>query len=482
MNVLWKPQPQQVKFMERPEFEVLYGGAAGGGKSDALVVEALRQVHIPHYKGLILRKTYPQLSELIDKTRLLYPKAVPGARYNSTEHTWTFPSGAKIIFGSMQHKKDRINYQGKAYDFIGFDELTHFEYDEYTYLYSRCRPNGPGTRCYVRATTNPGGIGHNWVRDRFIDCAPPMTPVHEEVVVADPNGKQISIDRARVFVPATVFDNQELLKNDPGYIASLGMLPDAEKQALLYGDWNSFSGQVFREFKSDPAHFEDRRWTHVINPFEIPAHWTIYRSMDWGYSKPFSIHWYAVADRSERIYCIREFYGCTGEPNRGLQWTPAQVAEKVYEIEHDDPMLRGKEIFGIADPAIFASDDGVPIVDAFERYQLYFEKGDHQRIPGKMQIHHHLRFNSEGIPMLYFFKGCKHMIRTLPALVYDESNVEDINTSMEDHCYDELRYLCNSFKIDPTIPVEEESGEWTPPPADPLDLTKSTRIKSIYEY
>ena len=134
--IIWKPQPKQIAFMQRPEFECLYGGAAGGGKSDALVMEALRQVHIPHYKGLILRKTYPQLTELIDKSLMKYPRAYPGAKYNTTAHTWTFPSGAKIIFGSMHRKQDRINYQGKAYDFIGFDELTHFEYDEYTYLYS----------------------------------------------------------------------------------------------------------------------------------------------------------------------------------------------------------------------------------------------------------------------------------------------------------------------------------------------------------
>ena len=294
-NVIWKPQPKQIAFMQRPEFECLYGGAAGGGKSDALVVEALRQVHIPHYKGLILRKTYPQLTELIDKSLLIYPRAIPGARYNSTTHTWNFPSGAKIIFGSMNHKQDRINYQGKSFDFIGFDELTHFEYDEYTYLYSRCRPNGPGTRCYVRATTNPGGKGHNWVKDRFITAAPAMTPITEDIEVEDNTGKTLTIKRDRIFVPATVFDNQELLNNDPGYIASLGMMPEAEKRALLYGDWNSFSGQVFNEWRNDPKHYDDRKWTHVVNPFPIPESWPILRGMDWGYSRPFSVGWYAVA-------------------------------------------------------------------------------------------------------------------------------------------------------------------------------------------
>ena len=149
--------------MARPEWEALYGGAAGGGKSDALIIEATRQVHIPHYKALVLRKTFPQLSELIEKSLNYYPRAFPKARYNESRHTWTFPSGAKIIFGAMQHTKDRTKYQGQAYDFIAFDELTHFTWEEYSYLFSRCRPNGPGTRCYIRATANPGGVGHGWV-------------------------------------------------------------------------------------------------------------------------------------------------------------------------------------------------------------------------------------------------------------------------------------------------------------------------------
>ena len=466
-NVIWKPQPKQVAFMERPEFECLYGGAAGGGKSDSLVVEALRQVHIPHYKGLILRKTYPQLTELIDKSLQIYPRAVPGARYNSTAHTWTFPSGAKIIFGSMNHRQDRINYQGKAYDFIGFDELTHFEYDEYTYLYSRCRPNGPGTRCYIRATTNPGGKGHNWVKDRFISAAPPMTPIHEDVEVEDNEGKKIHIKRDRIFVPATVFDNQELLSNDPGYIASLGMMPEAEKRALLYGDWNSFSGQVFNEWRNDPKHYDDRLWTHVVNPFPIPEQWPIYRGFDWGYARPFSVGWYAVAPGGT-LYRIRELYGCSGEPNTGVKWTAEKVGQKIWEIEHEDPNIVGRDIYGVADPAIFARDGGPSIAEEMEKSQVYFEKAKHDRIQGKMQCHYRLAFDEDGHSMFYVFNTCKHFIRCIPSLVYSETDVEDVDTAQEDHNYDEWRYVNMSRPIEPRINVTDE--EWTPPPEDPLNM------------
>lgn len=471
-NIIWEPQPKQKAFMKRKEFECLYGGAAGGGKSDALVVEALRQVHIPHYKGLILRKTYPQLSELIDKSLLIYPRAIPGARYNSTTHTWTFPSGAKIIFGSMNHKQDRINYQGKSFDFIGFDELTHFDFDEYTYLYSRCRPNGPGTECYIRATTNPGGKGHNWVKDRFITAAPPMTPIVDNVEVTDNKGKVITLERDRVFVPATVFDNQKLLDNDPTYIASLGMMPEAEKKALLYGDWDSFSGQVFTEWRNDPKHYDDRLWTHVVNPFPIPDTWPIYRAMDWGYAKPFSIGWYAVAPGG-CLYRIRELYGCTGEPNTGVKWTPQKTAGEIYEIEHDDPMLRDKYIYGVADSAIFSSDNGVPIIEAFEEQGIYFDKsakGNGSRIHGKMQCHYRFAFDENGRPMFQVFNTCKHFIRCIPSLVYSETNVEDVDTSQEDHNYDEFRYIAQKFLLEPRINVQPSDTEWTPPPDDPLNL------------
>ena len=151
-TAVWSPQPKQVEMMKHGEDEGFYGGAAGGGKSEYLVIEALRQVNHPQYKALILRKTFPELQELLEKTMYYYPKAYPRAKYNGSEHVWTFPSGAKIQFGSLHHLKDRFKYQGQQYNFIGFDELTHFQWDEYDFLRSRCRSKAPGLKQYIRDT------------------------------------------------------------------------------------------------------------------------------------------------------------------------------------------------------------------------------------------------------------------------------------------------------------------------------------------
>ncbi|MBQ8588431.1 MAG: phage terminase large subunit [Clostridia bacterium] len=467
-KVIWTPQPKQAVFLSRPEYEVFYGGAAGGGKSDALVIEALRQVHIPHYRALILRKTYPELTDLIEKSINYYTALFPKAKYNDSKHVWTFPSGAKIYFGAMQYTKDRTKYQGKAYDFIAFDELTHFAYDEYSYLFSRNRPSGPGTRVYIRATGNPGGVGHAWVKERFITAAKPMTPIAENVKVSLPGGGVRELVRKRMFIPSSVFDNQKLLENDPNYLASLALLPEAERRALLYGDWDSFSGQVFSEWVDDSDHYNDRQHTHVIAPFRVPPEWRIYRGFDWGYAKPFSVGWYAV-DYDKRIYRIRELYGCTDTPDVGVKWEPAMVARKIREIENEDLNLKGKHITGVADPAIFADDRGAgtSIGALMEKEGVFFDKGNHERLSGKMQMHNRLRFDENGIPMFYVFNTCKHFIRTVPSLVYSQTDVEDVDTKGEDHIYDECRYVLMEYPITPKPIITKAVDEF-----DPLELNK----------
>ena len=457
-KTVWKPQKKQIEFLSRNEYECLYGGAAGGGKSDALLVEALRQVHIPHYTALILRKTVPQLSELIDRSRQIYSAAFPNAVYNASEHFWRFPSGAKIHFGSMQYVKDRINYQGKRYDFIAFDELTHFTWEEYSYMFSRNRPSGGGTRVYIRATTNPGGVGHGWVKDRFITPAPPMTPIADTYSIIAPNGEKTQMTRHRIFVPSTVFDNKILLEHNPEYLASLAMLPEAERKALLYGDWDSFDGQVFSEWRNDPAHYEDMRYTHVIAPFRIPKNWQIYRGFDFGYTRPFSVGWYA-ADNDGRLYRIREYYGCTGRPNQGVCFEPSRIAEEIRNIEENDPNIKGRSIIGIADPSVFDGSRGRSVAEIMEKAGVYWRPGDNARISGKMQYHYRFAFDGEGVPMLYIFNTCKNFIRTVPSLCYDTLNVEDIDTSAEDHIYDECRYVLMHIPIKARTNHQQTKGE-----------------------
>lgn len=472
-KVLWCPQPKQQEMMSRPEYEALYGGAAGGGKSDYLVAEALRQVNNRFYRGIIFRREYPQLVDLIDRSRELYKAAYPRARYNESGHVWKFPSGAKIYFAAMQYEQDRLKYQGRHFDFIGFDELTHFTEKQYTYLFSRARPSGPGTEVYVRATANPGGIGHGWVKSRFVSITTPGTRVVTDVVIHDPKGKEIKLSKDRIFIPSSVFDNPALLENDPGYLASLAIMPEAERNALLYGDWDSFEGQVFTEWKNDPENYETRQWTHVIEPFKIPSGWEIVRGYDFGYAKPFSVGWYAI-DYTGTIYRIREYYGCVeGSPNIGTQMETTEQAQMIRQIEETDVNLKGRKITGIADPSIFDRSRGKSVADMMAKNGVYWSGGDNHRIAGKMQYHYRLAFDENGIPKFYVFNTCKNFIRTIPNLVYDEKNVEDIDTTQEDHIYDECRYVFMQHPIPMRRSVKKEI-----PLEDPLDLFAEERKKA----
>lgn len=473
---IWVPTEKQAFMLSRGEDEGLYGGAAGGGKSDYLVIEAAREIAIPNYRGLILRKTYPQLTEIEEKCFGLYPKIDTGAKYNATKHTWTFSSGAKIRLGAMQHQKDKYNYQGHQYDFIGFDELGMFTWEEYSYLRSRNRPSGPGTRVRTRATANPGGVGHGWIKQHFIQSGTPNETVWRKEKIRMPDGTQQIIPISSVFVPSKIFDNPYLLKNDPMYLARLADRGEADKNALLYGSWDSYEGQVFTEWVDDIEHYFDRRWSHVIAPFKIPSNWRIIRSFDWGYAKPFSVGWWAV-DGDGRYYRIREWYGCTGTPNTGVKMYAQEIARGIREIENTDENLKGRRVYGVADPAIFSEENGHCLATDMEKEGVYWNKADNSRITGKMQFHYRFAFDENGIPMIYIFSNCKEFIRTIPNLVYSEKKVEDIDTETEDHIYDEARYALQEHVIG-----RREHAKPVPVMYDPLDISHPSMAERYVWY
>ena len=465
MRKIWTPQPKQALMMSRLEDEGLYGGAAGGGKSDYLIIEALRQVEAPWYRALILRKIVKELKQLTERAYLYYHAAYPTVKYNATTRTFTFPSGATITFDSLFRSQDKLKFQGLQYEFIGFDEITQFLQEEYEYLRSRNRANGPGMRVYMRCTGNPGGVGHGWVKQHFVTAGQPNKTVWIKSSVMLPNGGVQEFWTSKIFVPSRVFDNQILLRNDPEYLKRLATMSEADRNALLYGSWDSFEGQVFTEFRDDSEHYIDRRGTHVIADFKIPAHWKVIRSLDWGYTKPFSVGWHAVDDDG-RYYRIREYYGCTKTPNTGVQYDAEKVAENIRLIEKNDINLSGRKITGVADPAIFTDQgSGSTIASLMAKHGIFFSKGDNARLAGKMQYHSRLAFDEHGLPMYYVFRSCKDYIRTIPNLVYSEKDVEDINTDGEDHIYDESRYAIMLNQIPPRRNVQHDSQLF-----DPLDV------------
>lgn len=399
-------------------------------------------------KILIVRRTYPELIE--NHIRILRSELLGIARYNSQDKALTFNNGSFIKFMYCKNDQDLDNLQGQEYDIIFLDEASQLSEYQMKAIAACCRGvNDFPKRIYY--TCNPGGQGHAYIKRIFID--------RNFLPNEDPNDYE--------FIQALVDDNSALMEAQPEYVAFLDALPKKLREAWRYGRWDVFEGQVFSEFTDDPEHYDDHKWTHVINPFEIPVEWTIYRSMDWGYAKPFSVAWTAVSGAG-RMYRFRELYGCTGEANMGVEWTVEQLASKIAEIEREDQRLAGKHIYGVADPAIWQTDGGPPIIETLENFGVYFDKADNKRWPGKMQCHYRLAFDEDGIPMFYVFNTCKNFIRTIPALLYSETDVEDVDTKMEDHIYDEWRYVNMSRPIEPRI--KRLPGKWTPPPEDPLNM------------
>ena len=378
------------------------------------------------------------------------------ARYNKTDKQFTFPNGSIIKLQYCKNDSDLENFQGVEYDVIFIDEATQLSEHQMKDIAACLRGvNEFPKRVYY--TCNPGGQGHGYIKRIFIDRR------FEDN--EDPDDYS--------FTQALVQDNDALMKADPYYIKNLEALPYKQRLAWLYGRWDVFEGQFFEEFKDDPEHYDDRQWTHVIEPFDIPPGWKIYRSYDFGYAKPFSCAWWAV-DYDGRLYRILELYGCTKEPNEGVKWSPSKQFEEISKVEKQHPWLKGKTIRGVADPAIWNKSTGESIADVAAEYHIYFDKGDNERIAGWMQMHYRLAFDENGIPMMYIFSNCKAFIRTIPLMMYDETHVEDVDTTLEDHVADESRYMCMSRPIAPV--VAKKSIELSD---DPLNQRVRKR-KSIY--
>lgn len=453
-----EPNEKQRLFLADHHRHCAYGGARGGGKSWAVRTKAiLLGCAWQGIKILIVRKTYKELiNNHIVPLQAMLPREV--ARYNKTEKVFTFANGSTIWFGYCANDSDLDQYQGAEYDVIFIDEATQLKEEWIKKINLAVRqPNGLPKRTYY--TCNPGGVSHNYIKRLFIDRKYEGAEVPENYS----------------FTQALVTDNKALMEMQPEYKTELEALPPKLRKAWLEGSWDIFEGMFFEEFKDDPEHYEDRQWTHVIAPFEVPKEWKIYRSFDWGYSKPFSCAWWAI-DYDGVAYRILELYGCTKTPNEGVKWIAPKVFAEIQRIEKEHRWLKGKQIYGVADPAIFSADGGESIAETAQKYGIYFTPGDHQRIPGWMQIHYRMAFDENGYPMMYVFNNCKGFIRTIPTLLYDEHKVEDLDTEGEDHIADETRYFCMSRPIKPRqAPVPDEYA--TNPLNVYLDIPKENLTK-----
>lgn len=433
VDLTYNPTPKQMIFHTTRANEVLYGGAAGGGKSCAIVMDALaRCLNYPETHAYLFRRTYTELEDtLIKEAKARYPKAL--GRYNVGRHDFELVNGSVIHFRHCSSVADMYNYAGAEIHWLYIDELTSFEREIYDFLRTRLRAKKSlGIEPVVRCASNPGNIGHSWVKAMFVDAGPYMSLITR-------TEKSMTLKREKTFtvqyIPALATDNPYITDD---YIFELERKPKALRDALLFGHWDAFEGQVFTEWKDDPEHYHDRLWTHVIEPFVIPVHWPRYMSFDHGYSKPFSVQWWAT-DPGGTLYLYKEWYGCDGTPNKGIYITPHQIAEGILERETDE-IQDNISIDRIADPAIFDRSRGDSVADLMRNADgrgltgVSFRKGDNNRMAGLMQVHERLRFDKDGKPGLQVFRTCRDTIRTLPALPYSLTKTEDIDTDAEDHC------------------------------------------------
>lgn len=404
---------KQQKFINATATEVLFGGAAGGGKSYGQIVDALLfALKYPGSKQLILRRTFSELDKSIIRTSLmLYPREI--YHYNSSSHTGRFTNGSYIDFGYCANEKDVNQYQSAEYDVIRFDELTHFTEFQYIYLISRIRGSN-GYPKQIKCSTNPGSVGHQWVKARFVDPAPPNTEF-----IGDGG-------LSKIFIPSLLNDNTFLMTSDPTYRARLEALPERDKKALLYGDWNIFDGQYFPEF--------DRN-VHVCRAFEIPKEWRRYRAFDYGLDR-LACYWIAI-DSTRTVYVYKEL--CESD-------LPISTAcERINAMTEE-----GEEIYiTLAPPDMWSrsQETGRSKASLFNEYGVTVTKSSNNREAGWLAIKELLKTDANGISRLVIFENCVELIKCLPALQVDPKKPTDCSTEPHDitHGPDALRYFAVFF-------------------------------------
>ena len=432
-EVVFAPNPgPQTEFLAASEQEVLYGGAAGGGKSFGLLADPMRYFHNPNFNGLILRRTNDELRELIWKSQELYPKAFPGAKWAEKKSQWTLPSGAKLWLTYLEREDDVRRYQGLAFSYIAFDELTQhptpFAWD---YMRSRLRTTDPDLPIFMRATTNPGGAGHGWVKQMFIDPAPAN---HAFVATDLSSGEPLEYPEGhekagqplfkRRFIPASLTDNPYLMEGGQ-YEANLLSLPENQRRQLLEGDWAVADGAAFPEF---------RQSVHVVEPFEIPHNWVRFRSADYGYSSWSAVHWYAIDPAFETLIVYRELYLS--------KHTGKDLGRAVMDAEMGDAIK-----FGILDSSCWHNRGqiGPSIAEEMITMGCRWRPSDRTagaRVAGKNQLHERLKVDEEtGHPGIIFFNTCRQIIADLPVIPSCPKGSDDIDQRYaSDHTYDSLRY------------------------------------------
>ena len=432
-EIVFAPNPgPQTDFLAAPEREVLFGGAAGGGKSYSLLADPMRYFSNPAFSGLILRRTNDELRELVFKSQELYPKAYPGAKWQEKKSQWIFPSGARLWMTYLERDEDVMRYQGQSFSYIGVDELTQYSSPfSFNYLRSRLRTTDPDLPTYMRATTNPGGPGHQWVKKMFIDPAPANKKfVAQDLETGKPLVYPATHEKAgdplfyRRFIPASLYDNP-YLSDDGAYEANLLSLPENQRRQLLDGDWTVADGAAFPEFQTSK---------HICEPFDIPPDWRRFRSCDYGYSSFSAVHWFAIDPSFETLYVYRELYLS--------KHTGKDLGAAVIEAEQGDRIA-----YGILDSSAWHNRGqiGPSIAEEMISMGCRWRPSDRTagaRVAGKNQMHQRLKVDEDtDLPGLVFFNTCRQIIADLPSIPSDPKGSDDIDPRYtSDHTYDSVRY------------------------------------------